>query len=50
MAVDDGLHLLGVYFQSANIDHAIFAANKIVPIVPELDEIARIDESFGVTQ
>src|SRR6185312_8884145 len=48
MAVDHRLDLLGMNLESADIDDAIRAADKVVAVAAALDQIARIDEIVWV--
>ncbi len=48
MPVDDGLDLLGMNLQAADIDDAAAAADEIIAVATQLDHVAGIDEAVVI--
>src|SRR6202022_3799933 len=46
MPVDESLDFLGVNLEAANIDDAAAPADEVVPVSPQLDHLAGIDEAI----
>src|ERR1043166_767132 len=50
MGVDDGLDLLGMNLEAADIDDAAAPADEMIAIAAQLHHVAGIDKAVGVSQ
>ena len=50
MTIDNGLDLLGMNFQAADIDDAAAPADEVVAIAAQLHHVARVDKAVRVGQ